>query len=125
MMDIPPEILASAFEIGVLRWGIRYLPPMCLVCKEWNQVIINTPHLWGIIEVTTNSHAEFLLDQTARAKATSLTIFVSKGALNSHSLAPVIRGLVALSPNWIKATVARTSLNKCRRARVPTKTRPA
>ncbi|RXW15106.1 hypothetical protein EST38_g10754 [Candolleomyces aberdarensis] len=114
MIDIPPEILASAFEIGVLRWGIRYLPPMCLVCKEWNQVVINTPHLWGIIEVTTNSHAEFLLDQIARAKATSLTIFVSKGVLYIHSLAPVIRGLVALSPNWIKATVPRTLLNKCR-----------
>ncbi|RXW15103.1 hypothetical protein EST38_g10753 [Candolleomyces aberdarensis] len=105
MIDIPPEILASAFEIGVLTWGIRYLPPMCLVCKEWNQVVISTPHLWGIIEVATDSHAEFLLDQIARAKAAPLTVFVSKGALNSHSLAPVIRGLVALSPNWIKATL--------------------
>ncbi|KAJ2927624.1 hypothetical protein H1R20_g9475, partial [Candolleomyces eurysporus] len=114
MIDIPPEILASAFEIGVLTWGIRYLPPMCLVCKEWNQVVISTPHLWGIIEVATDSHAKFLLDQIARAKAAPLTVFVSKGALNSHSLAPVIRGLVALSPNWIKATVPRTLLNECR-----------
>jgi hypothetical protein len=114
MIDIPPEILASAFEVGVLTWGIRYLPPICLVCKEWNQVVINTPHLWGIIEITTNSDGKVLLDQIARAKAAPLTIFVTKGALNSRSLAPAIKGIVALSPNWIAATVPQTLLNRCR-----------
>jgi hypothetical protein len=86
MIDIPPEILASAFEVGVLTWGIRYLPPMCLICKEWNQVIINTPHLWGIIEVNTNSDGKFLLDQIARAKAAPLTIPLS--LLGLHRMYP-------------------------------------
>ncbi|KAJ2917318.1 hypothetical protein MD484_g3110, partial [Candolleomyces efflorescens] len=114
MIDLPPEILASAFEVGVLTWGIRYLPPLCLVCKEWNQIIVNTPHLWGIIEVNTHSDGEFLLDQIARAKAAPLTIFVHKGALNSSSLAPAIKTLIALSPNWIAATIPLGVLNRCR-----------
>lgn len=114
MLDIPPEVLASAFEIGVLSWGIRYLLPVCLVCKEWNQVVINTPHLWGIIEVNGDSRPEFLLDQISRAKAAPLTVFVSKAALSSKPLAPVLKGLVALSQNWVSASMPKAFLNRCR-----------
>lgn len=115
MLDIPPEVLATAFEIGIWEWGISYLPTVCLVCREWNEVAKSTPHLWGIIQVDTKSRPHRLLAQLSRAKATPLTIYISRGVhMCKPNLEPVVARLIELSENWIGATIPSKILQRCK-----------
>lgn len=117
MDDIPAEILATAFEMGVLDWGVHFLPPICLVCRTWNEIVSTTPHLWGIVDVSPKSHSPrpwLLLDQIARAKHAPLTVFIDKGANKRNRLDPVLAQLIQLSRNWISAVLPCDVLERCR-----------
>lgn len=114
MSDLPPEILATAFEKGVLSWGVRFLPPVCLVCKGWNNVVQNTPHLWGIIWVTKSSKPDRLMDQIHKAKDALLTVYISPRASESVSMTFVLANLVRWCGRWAKATVPVEVFIQCR-----------
>ncbi|KAF5320061.1 hypothetical protein D9611_010312 [Ephemerocybe angulata] len=114
MLDFPPEILAEAFKIGVMTWGISFMPPVCLVSRGWYDVVTNTPHLWGIIEVTSKSSPRLLLNQISRAKATPLTVYISRGVDNIRPFHPVLNRLFELSSNWVSATLPPEVLARCR-----------
>ncbi|KAJ2924295.1 hypothetical protein H1R20_g12798, partial [Candolleomyces eurysporus] len=114
MDDLPPEILATAFESGVLTWGIRFLPAVCLVCRDWNSVVQNTPHLWGIIQVTKSSKVNRLLDQILKAKDAPLSVYISTLASDMVSMTPVLAALIRRCSQWAKATVSSEILGQCR-----------
>ncbi|EAU83479.2 hypothetical protein CC1G_04735 [Coprinopsis cinerea okayama7 len=107
--ELPSEVLAAAFELGVLTTGIRFLPPVCLVCRTWYLLINETPRLWGIIDVSRTAKPDLLLAQVDKAKAAPLTVFVSETytVLGKRRNFDVIDRLSNLSCNWIKADVPR------------------
>ena len=49
--DVPPELFARIFEIGIQAFGISFLPPIALVCRSWADLVRNTPRLWGIFDL--------------------------------------------------------------------------
>jgi hypothetical protein len=102
--DIPPEILAAAFEIGIHTWGIQFISPLPRVCQHWRFVVDNTPRLWGIISVSPKSSPKVLEKQITKAKASPLSIRISPSAKGiRHSR--VRKQLFALSANWVTADV--------------------
>lgn len=102
--DIPPEILAAAFEIGILTWGIKFISPLSRVCKDWRFVVDNTPRLWGIISVSPKSSPNVLEKQITKAKSSPLSIRIFPSAQGiRHSR--VRKLLFALSANWVTADV--------------------
>ncbi|KAG5649369.1 hypothetical protein H0H81_004260 [Sphagnurus paluster] len=109
--QMPPEILAAVFEVGILTWGIQFLPPLCLVCNTWNEIITTTPRLWGIIAIDRESNCQRLQSQISKAKSSPLSIFVRR---TSQMHEPALRMLVQLSSNWIKADVPTSMLMRCR-----------
>lgn len=118
--DIPPEILAGIFELGVFSWGIGFLPSLCLVCNDWNNIITSTPRLWGIINIGRDSSDYFLNSQIDKVKASPLSIFIdprlglrrlrSKGVSKSR----IIERLLGLAPNWVRASITTHILSNCR-----------
>ncbi|RXW20835.1 hypothetical protein EST38_g5018 [Candolleomyces aberdarensis] len=110
MDDLPPEILATAFEIGVLTWGIHFLPAVCLVCRDWNSVVQNAPHLWGIIQVTKSSQVKRLLDRIIKAKDAPLTVYISPRASDMLSITPVLAALIRKCNRWARATLSTPGL---------------
>lgn len=104
VVDIPPEILARVLEIGVNQWGIRYLSPVCLTCRDWNEIVVSNPRLWGIITIPAklDSARRKLLDlQLAKAKAAPLTLSVRSGTKPRDAVARVL----SLATNWVYADI--------------------
>ncbi|KAF8151731.1 hypothetical protein B0H34DRAFT_137889 [Crassisporium funariophilum] len=110
--SIPPEIFATAFEIGVSLWGIRFVPPVCLVCKRWNAIVIGTSSLWGIISVE-NIQPSALQSQITRAKSSPLVVKIPPYHITRKPHERAIERLIRLSPNWISADVGTDSLTRC------------
>ncbi|KIM43906.1 hypothetical protein M413DRAFT_442972 [Hebeloma cylindrosporum] len=102
--DIPPEILAAVFEIGIHTWGIHFISPLPRVCQHWQFVVDNTPRLWGIISVSPNSSPRVLEKQITKAKASPLSIRISSSAQGTRHNR-VRQQLFALSANWVAADV--------------------
>lgn len=103
--DIPPEILAAAFEIGIYNWGITFLSPLPCVCQNWCFVVENNPRLWGIISVTHKTSLCALEKQITKAKAAPLSIRISPSAMQGRRHAQVRDQLSALSANWVSVDV--------------------
>ena len=113
--QIPDEILSTVFEIGILTWDIRFLPPLCLVCKRWNDVVIASPRLWGIITISKGRSPASLEGQITKAKESPLTVFAPENpskSLNNRSR--VLKLLTDLCRNWVSADVSTDLLYRCR-----------
>ncbi|KAH6873766.1 hypothetical protein BKA70DRAFT_1577668 [Coprinopsis sp. MPI-PUGE-AT-0042] len=107
MIDIlPEEVLATAFELGVLTIGPRFLPPVCLVCSTWNNIVCNTPRLWGIIDIYKNVSPQRIQDQLARCKAAPLTVFLAGSSdIGKKPYKALVNRLLDMSENWESAVV--------------------
>jgi F-box-like len=107
MIDtLPGEILATAFELGVLTVGPRFLPPVCLVCRSWNDVARNTPRLWGIIDIYKHANPQLIQHQLARCKAAPLTVFFSSSTnIRKRTYEAILSTLLDMSENWESAVV--------------------
>ena len=114
--SLPPEIFAGIFEAGVLTWGIGFLVPVCLVRKSWSDIVATTPHLWGIITITTTTKdIDSLHAQLMKAKACPLTVICSVNPNQAKKpLQAVLNRVVALSPNWVRAEASTQLLSRCR-----------
>jgi len=113
--QIPDEILSTVFEIGILTWDIRFLPPLCLVCKRWNVVVVDSPRLWGIITINRGRSLASLEGQITKAKASPLTVFAAENSSNSlNNRSRVLKLLVDLCGNWVSADVSTDLLYRCR-----------
>ncbi|KAG6915478.1 hypothetical protein DXG01_011309 [Tephrocybe rancida] len=99
MEEVPHEILAVVFEIGILTWDIRFLPPLRLVCRSWNDIVMTTPRLWGLITVDKGSNLTRLKAQILKAKNSPLTITARRTTVRRHQKA--LQMLVDLSSNWV------------------------
>ncbi|KDR71536.1 hypothetical protein GALMADRAFT_253870 [Galerina marginata CBS 339.88] len=76
--DIPPEILAASFELGINTWGIGFLSRLCEVCKNWNEIINSSPRLWGIISIQSSRSSVSVLEmQIMKAKSAPLSVSIS------------------------------------------------
>lgn len=113
VQQIPPEIFGRIFELGTLNFGIGYLPPLCLVCTIWNDVVLTTPRLWGILAIGRTRSAVTLNSQISKAKAAPLTIIASQG-YKTKSLKRTVNSVVELSHNWVNTDVPLTLLARCR-----------
>jgi len=103
--DIPPEILAAAFEFGIYNWGIEFISPLSCVCRNWRFIVENTPRLWGIISVAYRSSPHVLEKQITKAKASPLSIQIFPSAAQGRKHAQVREQLSVLSANWVSADV--------------------
>ncbi|GLB42915.1 hypothetical protein LshimejAT787_1203640 [Lyophyllum shimeji] len=110
--QIPPEVFAAVFEIGILTWDIQFLPPLRLVSKAWNDIIMTTPHLWGIITIHKDTDFRRTEYQIIRAKESPLAISV-QARMNMPPY-KIIRMLVSLARNWRCAEVSIRLLVRCR-----------
>lgn len=115
--DLPPEILARAFEFGVHALGIQFLRPLSCVCRYWQEIIEATPRLWGIITLGNTSSTPSLKSQIIKAKESPLSISLLS-LKNRHE--PVVDRLISLSYNWIHAEVTTTTIARCRWANLRT-----
>ncbi|KDR71568.1 hypothetical protein GALMADRAFT_74855 [Galerina marginata CBS 339.88] len=98
--DIPPEILITAFEIGIFTFGISFLAPLSLVCQDWHDIINQTPRLWGIISIFKRTPPSALERQVTKAKASPLYIMIAPDArLSKHKKA--LKELIDLAGNWV------------------------
>lgn len=121
--DVPPEILAGIFELGALAWGVGCLPSLCLVCRDWNDIVANTPRLWGIIDINHRSPDRFLNSQIDKAKASPLSVFVNlvietKGHNSLRNKksgkSQILKRLTDLTQNWVRASITTYVLSTCR-----------
>ncbi|KAJ3530371.1 hypothetical protein NMY22_g8603 [Coprinellus aureogranulatus] len=90
MDDIPTEILATAFEMGVLDQGVQFLPPICLVAST------SSPRPTGQGEGRTPDY------------------FHWESADKRDRLQRVIEQLLRQSHNWISAVIPADILERCR-----------
>jgi len=107
--QVPPELFARIFEIGIETWDIGFLPPLCLVCRSWNDLVISTPRLWGIIKIDRSTRFKTINSQIVKAKASPLTILVCRD-VRSHTHSPsqlqtALKKLASLAHNWLRADV--------------------
>ena len=111
--DIPPEILAASFEMGIYTWGTTFIYPISLVCSSWRGTIEHTPRLWGIILIGkahqgcgaggARAQAKSLRKQIVKAKEAPLSIVCdAKGRVHPREL---VDELVGLAHNWVMADV--------------------
>lgn len=110
--QVPSEVYATIFEIGVLAWGIDFLPRICLVCRAWNEIVISTPSLWGIINIY-DKRTHTLGLQITKAKAAPLTVSIPPSSL-PPAVAREVRRLISLLHNWVSAEVHTDTLLQCR-----------
>ncbi|KAF8644213.1 hypothetical protein AX16_008624 [Volvariella volvacea WC 439] len=113
--ELPPEVLARAFEIGILTDGVTYIPPLCLVCKTWYEIVESTPRLWGIISIDKSTNLTLLDQQITKAKASPISLYVKPNVYvrpQFVSALPIAR-LASLSRNWIYADVPTKVLAAC------------
>ncbi|KAF8898317.1 hypothetical protein CPB85DRAFT_1327710 [Mucidula mucida] len=101
--ELPSELLARAFEIGIFKWGIQFLPPLRLTCQSWNEIVLFTPRLFGIIDVTRVSRST-IQRQLARAKAAPLYVTIPR-YLNRYHGAELETILLTTAENWVYAAV--------------------
>lgn len=112
---MPSEVYATIFEIGVLAWGIDFLPRICLVCRAWNEIVISTPSLWGIINILDKRarNPRTLGLHITKAKAAPLTVSIPPSVL-PPAVEREVRRLTSLSRNWVSAEVHTDTLQQCR-----------
>ncbi|KIK05619.1 hypothetical protein K443DRAFT_674915 [Laccaria amethystina LaAM-08-1] len=110
--QVPSEVYATIFEVGVLAWGIEFLPRICLVCRAWNEIVITTPSLWGIISIH-DKRARTLGLQITKAKDAPLTVSIPPSVL-PPAVAREVGRLTSLSHNWVSAEVHTNTLLQCR-----------
>ncbi|KAG6820586.1 hypothetical protein H0H93_014813 [Arthromyces matolae] len=104
---IPHEILATVFEIGILTWDIRFLPPLRLVCHTWNEIVMTTPRLWGIISLDKWTDPDRLAYQISKAKHSPISIYVRRP---NEVRSKALHMIVGLSSNWVHADVSTSML---------------
>lgn len=88
---LPPELLCSVFELvccitskDTFTSGDMYrLTTLSLVCRQWHELIVNTPMLWRCIDFSLKERAECML---RRAKSAPITV-----KLTSNKRPPVPR----------------------------------
>ncbi|PPR03013.1 hypothetical protein CVT26_004540 [Gymnopilus dilepis] len=112
--EIPPEILATVFEISIYTSGISALRPLSVVCQHWHDIVEQTPRLWGIILLHKHSSPEALQRQITKAKAAPLSITIDPGTRSLKRTANVFQQLSALSRNWVMATVGTDFISSSR-----------
>lgn len=109
--NLPPELLAYVFEIGVHNWGLRFLPPLCLTCRAWNEVTVSTPRLWGIVDLHRRSNIPLIQAQITKACSSPLTIRIhfpsGKGPKKSKK---ILDSLLSLKHNWVDVELSTTIL---------------
>ncbi|KDR71581.1 hypothetical protein GALMADRAFT_253923 [Galerina marginata CBS 339.88] len=110
--DIPPEILATAFELGIYSEGISFLRPLAKVCRSWREIIDHTPRLWGIILIRKRTSSKALERQIAKAKASPLSITISPGTSVGRYKNPIAQ-LTKLSSNWVIADIGTQFISPC------------
>lgn len=111
--DVPPELLAHTFELGIKTYGIRFLPPLCLVCKRWNDLVVSTPRLWGILTLDISSDPLTVYSQIARAKASPLEVYMSDR--NGGKLkGAILQKVVQLARQWVCAEIQTHALRLAR-----------
>ncbi|KAK7460568.1 hypothetical protein VKT23_009289 [Stygiomarasmius scandens] len=101
MDDLPAEIFARIFEIGVHQWGIGFLPPLCLTCRGWYSVIETTPRLWGILVLRKKMDLQTFQSHMRKAKSSPLSVTVLPRSSRIFDRS----GLLALTANWVYASV--------------------
>ncbi|THU98556.1 hypothetical protein K435DRAFT_26913 [Dendrothele bispora CBS 962.96] len=101
MDDIPAEIFSRIFEIGVHQWGIGFLPPLCLTCRQWYSVIETTPRLWGILVLRKKMNFETFHAQMRKAKASPLSVTVMPNATRCYPHS----ALSNLATSWVYANI--------------------
>ncbi|RXW24402.1 hypothetical protein EST38_g1435 [Candolleomyces aberdarensis] len=81
---LPSELLSSIFVIGVL--GPReeeddpvMLGTVVLVCRQWNEVALNTPKLWSKINVNAHDSLSKAKRRLDRSKSSPLDIAIDFG----------------------------------------------
>ncbi|KAF8650086.1 hypothetical protein AX16_005412 [Volvariella volvacea WC 439] len=98
--ELPPEVLARVFEVGVLTSGVTYIPPLCLVCRTWYGIVDSTPRLWGIISIDKLTNLSLLNRQITQAKSSPISLYIS-----SNPTVYPTRRLASLAQNWIYADI--------------------
>ncbi|KAJ3716900.1 hypothetical protein F5878DRAFT_344373 [Lentinula raphanica] len=84
---LPNEILASIFVIGVM--DVRnenpvMVPTLMLVCRYWEEVVLDTPVLWSKISVSPHDSLEKARRKLSRSKSCPLDISISFGPRLEH-----------------------------------------
>ncbi|KAF8881676.1 hypothetical protein CPB84DRAFT_1791546 [Gymnopilus junonius] len=112
--DIPPEILASVFELTIYTSSISSLRPLSIVCRHWHDVVEQTPRLWGIVLLRKQSSPAALEKQITKAKAAPLSITLFPGTRSAKHTKKVYQKLTDLSINWVMANVGTEFISACR-----------
>ncbi|KAF8903417.1 hypothetical protein CPB85DRAFT_1320015 [Mucidula mucida] len=100
--ELPSELLARAFEIGIFKWGIQFLLPLRLTCQSWNEIVLFTPRLFGIIDLNHVSQST-IKRQLASAKAAPLYVTIPRYlGYNGAELETI---LLTTAENWVYAAV--------------------
>ncbi|KAH8829884.1 hypothetical protein DL96DRAFT_1813019 [Flagelloscypha sp. PMI_526] len=110
--DLPPEVLAETFLIGVRLWGLGYLPPVSLTCSIWNHTVVHTPALWGHFALYGTMPwrlRQRIPEQLQRVKSAPLTVYVSSKAGCGEYQLP----LASLCSQWVDADVTTDMLLLC------------
>ncbi|KIY66382.1 hypothetical protein CYLTODRAFT_491511 [Cylindrobasidium torrendii FP15055 ss-10] len=97
-MDLPAEVYARVFEIGVWKWGIGFLAPLRLTCRQWNDIVLSTPRLYGIINVGRG----YIRKQLDLAKSAPISLTVPSSSSIAESTENI---LLSTARNWIYADI--------------------
>ncbi len=108
-LQLPPEIYAHIFEVGVHKWGVGFLPSLCLTCSDWNAIILSTPRLYGIIDFTLSRRHG--LAQLSRAKSAPLYLSLPTERRRYYECE---QDLLSLVHNWVYASVPTRTLESVR-----------
>ncbi|KAK0445001.1 uncharacterized protein EV420DRAFT_980050 [Desarmillaria tabescens] len=104
-LQLPPEIYAHIFEVGVHKWGVGFLPPLCLTCSDWNEIVISTPRLYGIIDFTRSKRHGLV--QLSKAKSAPLYLTLPTERRRYYECE---KDLLSLVHNWVYASVPTRTL---------------
>ncbi|KAK0218952.1 hypothetical protein IW262DRAFT_1273761 [Armillaria fumosa] len=108
-LQLPPEIYAYIFEIGVHTWGVGFLPSLCLTCSDWHAIVLSTPRLYGIIDfILSRRHG---LAQLSRAKSAPLYLTLPTERRRYYECE---QNLLSLVHNWVYASVPTRTLESVR-----------
>lgn len=108
-LQLPPEIYAHIFEVGVHKWGVGFLPPLCLTCSDWNAIVLSTPRLYGIVDFTLSRRHG--LAQLSRAKSAPLYLTLPTERRRYYECE---QDLLSLVHNWVYASVPTRTLESVR-----------
>ncbi|KAG7442095.1 uncharacterized protein BT62DRAFT_1010876 [Guyanagaster necrorhizus] len=104
-VQLPPEIYAHIFEVGVHKWGVGFLPPLCLTCSDWNEIVASTPRLYGIIDFTRSRRRGLVQLSKAKSAPLYLTLPTERRRYNECE-----KDLLSLVHNWVYASIPTRTL---------------